>query len=82
MGLVPLRDWLNFVAEWLIVVILLVEFFYDYWWNTRENRIKRRKASAKKTKEPNVQIPVSNPTNMEQKQRAEGYHQESPLSGG
>lgn len=38
--------------EMYICVILTVEFWYDYWWNTRENRIKRRKANAsKETKE-------------------------------
>lgn len=29
--------------ELYICLILTVEFVYDYWWNTRENRIKRRK---------------------------------------
>lgn len=29
--------------EAYICVILTVEFVYDYWWNSRENRIKRRK---------------------------------------
>lgn len=34
--------------EMYICVILTVEFIYDYWWNSRDNRIKRRKANAKK----------------------------------
>lgn len=34
--------------EAYICVILTVEFWYDYWYNTRENRIKRRKANGKK----------------------------------
>lgn len=34
--------------EAYVCFILTVEFIYDYIWNTRENRIKRRKASAKK----------------------------------
>ena len=29
--------------EAYIAVILTIEFGYDYWYNTRENRIKRRK---------------------------------------
>lgn len=29
-------------AELYIAIILSVEFIYDYWWNTRENRKKRR----------------------------------------
>jgi len=36
--------------EAYVCFILTVEFIYDYIWNTRENRIKRRKASAKKDK--------------------------------
>lgn len=29
--------------EAYIALILTVEFIYDYWWNTREQRLKRRK---------------------------------------
>jgi len=36
--------------ELYICIILTIEFWYDYWYNTRENRIKRRKTSAKKDK--------------------------------
>lgn len=39
-------------AELYICLILTIEFIYDYWYNSRENRIKRRKNAAKKeTKE-------------------------------
>jgi hypothetical protein len=36
--------------EAYICIILTIEFVYDYLWNTRENRIKRRRANAKKDK--------------------------------
>jgi hypothetical protein len=29
--------------ELYICLILTVEFIYDYWWNSREQRLKRRK---------------------------------------
>lgn len=31
--------------EAYISFILTIELVYDYWWNTRENRLKRRKKS-------------------------------------
>ncbi len=37
-------------AEVYICLILTIEFGYDYWWNSRENRIKRRKNAEKKVK--------------------------------
>jgi hypothetical protein len=38
---------LNDSLEFYICVILTVEFYYDYWYNTREQRIKRRKNAKK-----------------------------------
>lgn len=43
-------------AELYICVILTLEFWYDYWYNTRENRIKRRKASEKKDKSKKAEM--------------------------
>ncbi len=34
-------------SEVYICLILTVEFVYDYWWNSRENRMKRRKKNEK-----------------------------------
>ena len=45
--------------EAYICIILTIEFVYDYLWNTRENRIKRRKASEKKKDKSMVPAPLS-----------------------
>lgn len=37
-----LRDWLNFVAEWVIVYILVLEYHYDRNWNEHLKRQKRK----------------------------------------
>ena len=41
--------------ELYICLILTVEFWYDYWFNSRENRIKRRKNAKKSTEEMDKQ---------------------------
>ena len=47
---------LSLFLETAVVFILIVEFIYDAIWNSRENRIKRRKANAK-SKERVVAVP-------------------------
>jgi hypothetical protein len=37
-----LYEKLSLFLETAVVVILVVEFWYDYWFNSREQRIKRR----------------------------------------
>jgi hypothetical protein len=61
--------------ELYICVILTIEFVYDYWWNTRENRIKRRKASEKKKAKDLVPPQISSSSgakNLAMEPRASG----------
>lgn len=58
--------------EAYICIILTIEFWYDMWYNTRENRIKRRK-KLEKTKDTRNEVKIGHPVNLEQKQGTEDY---------
>lgn len=57
--------------EAYIAVILTIEFVYDYWWNTRENRLKRRKRN-EKTKDIGNKAEIGHTPNLESKQGTPG----------
>lgn len=48
---IELRDWSNWVAEWLIVAILIVEFFYD---KAKDDAKKQKKTRTTKRTIPQV----------------------------
>ena len=61
----------SLLLETLVVFILIAEFIYDAAWNTRENRIKRRKKN-EKAKDIGNKAQISNTPNLEQKQGTPG----------
>lgn len=58
-------------AELYICLILTIEFGYDYWWNSRENRIKRRK-QREKTQKPRNEAQERDKTHMVAEQGTPG----------
>ena len=67
---VEIRDWLNFVAEWIIVYILIIEYKYDAA-KDAEKKQKRTKTTKKTTTQPSgisvieEQTEVTEPTQQE-----------------
>lgn len=53
-GLIEIRDWLNFVAEWIIVWILIAEYRYDAQKDLLKAQ-KKTKTTKKTTTGPNNQ---------------------------
>ena len=55
------------IIEIAVLITLWIEFAYDAWWNSRENRLKRRK-QREKAQKPRSEAPVSHTPNLEPKQ--------------
>ncbi len=72
MNWIAIRDWLTFVAEWLIVGILILEYFYDRNKDISKKQKKTRTTKKTTTSRDGIQtveenIEVSEPIQEEKK---------------